>query len=92
MYIQVKAREVESKRFATTLSNIRSWDFDLLVFTIFNNNDGELICAGEIKAIYAKQMSRFVQHVNANSISINDKTVENNNVKNITKSLRRLMS
>jgi hypothetical protein len=24
MYIQVKAREVESKRFATTLSNIRS--------------------------------------------------------------------
>jgi hypothetical protein len=87
--IQVKAREVKTINFSTTLSNIRSWDFDLLVYTIFHHT-GELISAGEIKCDIAKTMSRYTHHVNANIITVSNSTIKSNNVKDITDNLIKL--
>lgn len=68
--IQVKAR-IPRQGMTTSLSAIRSWDFDRLAILLFNNS-GSILFAGEIDASAAMEHATEVPHTNSWNITTTD--------------------
>lgn len=68
--IQVKAR-IPRQGMTTSLSAIRSWNFDRLAVLLFNNS-GSILFAGEINADAAMEHATEVPHTNSWNITTTD--------------------
>ncbi|MBR0406252.1 MAG: hypothetical protein IJI68_13785 [Eggerthellaceae bacterium] len=88
--IQVKSR-VPRQTSTTSLSPIRSWDFDLLVVVLFNP-DGSIMEALEMTADVAKSHARRDEHQNSDLLVTTDEFIHDPAAKDIHCELSALMA
>lgn len=88
--VQVKSR-VPRQTSTTSLSPIRSWDFDLLVVVLFNP-DGGIMEAVEMTADVAKRHARRDEHQNSDLLVTTDEFIHDPAAKDIRDGLAALMA
>jgi len=87
--VQVKSR-IPRQTLTTSLSSIRSWDFDLLVVVLFDR-DGGVLKAVEYEAAAAKRHARRDEHQNSDLIVTTDEFLNDPLARDITADLARLL-
>ena len=87
--VQVKSR-IPRRASTTSLSSIRSWDFDLLVVVLFDR-DGGILKAVEYEAAAAKRHARRDEHQNSDLIVTTDEFLNDPLARDITADLARLL-
>lgn len=86
--IQVKARKI-NKTNSTQLGIIRSWDFDLLVVILFNE-DGSILKGLEVSADIAEEYAVPNKHQNGFVITTSKSFLEDSRSKDITSELLKI--
>ena len=87
--VQVKSR-IPRQTSTTSLSPIRSWDFDLLVVVLFNP-DGSIMKAIEIEADEARKHARRDNHQNSDLITTTDYFLNDPSARDISHELGKMV-
>lgn len=84
--LQVKSRMMTGPG-GTSLSTIRSWNFDVLSVVLFDMS-GKIVCGGEMPCTVAQRYAKQTRHVNGWTITVNQKFREDSAFSDMTEQYR----